>query len=249
MLLKTLLWHRLNGLDTINMTEFLISLAVFLLAHVVPPAPPVRNRLIGWMGRRAYLIAYSILSTVLLGWVILAAQKAPFTPVWNLEIWHYFVPLIVMPFAIWLLISGLIEPNPLSISLRKRSGQTQTGLAAKITRHPVLLGFLLWGVSHIPANGDVIGLIMFGGVVLLAVGGVFMVDRRAKKRLGADEWQALAAGTSLIPLGALFAGRASLKPTPLSWLLIVISLLVYAWILLSAHALFIGVDPMAGIVI
>jgi uncharacterized membrane protein len=51
------------------MTNFLLAILAFLLAHVVPPAPPLRGRLIALFGRRAYLTIYSLVSTLLLVWI------------------------------------------------------------------------------------------------------------------------------------------------------------------------------------
>lgn len=59
------------------MTQFLLALGAFLLAHAVPPLPAVRGRLVALLGRRAYLILYSALSLVLLAWLISAASRAP----------------------------------------------------------------------------------------------------------------------------------------------------------------------------
>jgi hypothetical protein len=56
-----------------TMIEFYGALAVFLAAHVIPASPGLRARLIDAMGRSTYLITYSILSLVLLGWLIVAA--------------------------------------------------------------------------------------------------------------------------------------------------------------------------------
>ena len=30
------------------------------------------------------------------------------------------------------------------------------------TRHPVLWGFLIWAVAHLPPNGDVVSIVLFG---------------------------------------------------------------------------------------
>jgi uncharacterized membrane protein len=38
------------------MAEFLVAIAFFVIAHVVPPVPPVRTRLIAWFGRRQYIV-------------------------------------------------------------------------------------------------------------------------------------------------------------------------------------------------
>jgi uncharacterized membrane protein len=120
------------------MTEFLIAIAAFLLAHAIPPAPPVKARLVDLVGRPAYLILYSLLSLVLIVWVISAAIRAPYLPVWHPEPWQAAVPIVLMPFAAWFLIAGLAEPNPLSISIRAAEAGEKPRPMATITRHPVL---------------------------------------------------------------------------------------------------------------
>ena len=229
------------------MAEFLAAIALFLLAHVVPPAPPVRTRLIAWFGRRLYLVAYSLLSLALTAWIVVAALRAPYWPLWDFSPWQVFVPVLAMPFATWLLLMGLIEPNPLSISLRMAAPDTEPGLAASVTRHPVLWSFLLWAVSHIPPNGNVVALILFGGMALLALSGLAVLDRRAQSRLGKERWQKIAAATSLVPFAALLAGRAHMQ---VSWRLpisLALALAIYGWFLLRGHAWLIGPDPLAAL--
>src|SRR5262249_41683662 len=167
------------------MAEFLIAVGAFLFAHTIPPIPPVRQFLIERLGRRAYLAAYSLLSLGLLAWVIVAARRSPYVPLWQPEPWQAWIPLVVMPFSLWFLIGGLAEPNSLSISLRAAK-EEEIGAMARLTRHPVLWGFLLWALSHIPPNGNVVALILFGGMAGLAFGGFWLIDRRAQRRLGED---------------------------------------------------------------
>ncbi|MGF1631692.1 MAG: NnrU family protein [Kiloniellaceae bacterium] len=52
------------------MTTFLLAIAVFIVAHVVPAATGLRAWLIGRFGRRAYLVGYSLVSLAALAWVI-----------------------------------------------------------------------------------------------------------------------------------------------------------------------------------
>jgi uncharacterized membrane protein len=165
------------------MIEFVVALVVFLAAHVVPPLPPVRSRLIGMLGHRAYIVGYSILSLTLIAWVTAAALRAPFVPLWRAQAWQVFVPVVAMPFAAWFLIGGLAEPNPLSISMRRDEG-LGLGPMTAITRHPVLWGFLLWAASHIPPNGNLVAVILFGGIMVFALLGMARSDARARRRLG-----------------------------------------------------------------
>jgi uncharacterized membrane protein len=227
------------------MTEFLAAIAAFLVAHVVPPAPPVRSRLIAWLGRRTYLASYSLVSLALIVWIILAAGRAPYLPLWDPAEWQALVPLFVMPFAAWLVIAGLAEPNVLSISLRTAGPDAELGPTAAITRHPVQWGFLLWACSHIPPNGDVVSLIMFGGMALLATAGLPVADRRAHRRLGDEQWHQLANRTSLVPFVALIAGRARMLVSGPLLLSTAAALAAYLWFLLDGHERLIGLDPLA----
>jgi uncharacterized membrane protein len=227
------------------MAEFLLAIALFLVAHVIPPAPPVRSRLVAWLGRRVYIACYSLVSIALIVWIVAAARRAPYVPVWDTASWQVLVPLLAMPLATWLIVAGVAEPNPLSISLRAAGPDAEPGPAAAVTRHPVLWGFLLWAASHIPPNGDVVSLVLFGGMAVLALGGMPIVDRRARRRLGEQRWSELAAATSLVPFAALLAGRTRMR---FSWPLLLstaAALAAYAWLLLQGHELLIGVDPLA----
>lgn len=229
------------------MAEFLLAIALFLVAHVIPPAPPVRSRLVAWLGRRVYIACYSLVSIALIVWIVAAARRAPYLPVWDTASWQVLVPLLAMPLATWLIVAGVAEPNPLSISLRAAGPDAEPGPAAAVTRHPVLWGFFLWAASHIPPNGDVVSLVLFGGMAPLALSGMAVVDRRARRRLGAQRWGELAAATSLVPFAALLAGRTRIG---VSWPVLsstAAALAAYAWLLLQGHELLIGVDPLAWI--
>lgn len=226
------------------MTEFLIAIAVFVVAHVVPPAPPVRQRLIALFGRRAYMAGYSLLSLGLIAWIIAAAHRAPYVPLWTPAPWQTLVPIVVMPFAAWLLVAGIAEVNPLSISLRSGGDATEPGPAAAVTRHPVLWAFLLWAASHMVPNGDVVSLILFGGMAILAFAGLAVVDRRARRRLGEERWTRLAAATSVIPFVALAQGRAHLRLSLRFALSLAVAEALYLWFLLQGHIWLIGVDPL-----
>lgn len=229
------------------MAEFLAAIALFLVAHVVPPAPPVRTRLISWLGRRTYLAAYSLLSLALIAWVIAAALRAPYWPLWEFAPWQAVVPVLVMPLALWLLLVGLAEPNPLSITLRTADPDGALGLAASVTRHPVLWAFLLWALGHVPPNGDVVSVILFGGMALLAAGGFAAMDRRARARLGPDRWRQLAARTSIVPFAAMLAGRARVRLPGHLPFSTAATLGIYAWFLVQGHAWLIGPDPLAAL--
>lgn len=229
------------------MAEFLAAVAIFLAAHIVPPLPPVRARLVRLLGRSGYVGLYSALSVALLVWVIVAARRAPYLPLWSPAPWQALVPITAMPVASWLLVAGLSAPNPLSISLRSPGQGEVAGLATTVTRHPVLWALLLWAGSHLVPNGDVVSVILFGGLSALSLAGLFLVDRRVRRRLGEARWTALASGTSMVPFVALATGRARVRFSLRDGIGLAAAVGFYVWFLLVGHAALIGPDPLAWV--
>jgi uncharacterized membrane protein len=211
------------------MIEFLAALLVFLLAHSLPARLGLKERLVARIGRRGYMAGYSLLSLALLAWIIDAARRAPYAPLWDPAPWQALVPLLSMPVAFVLLVAGLAQPNPLSISLR--AGE-EPGAVVALTRHPVLWGFLIWALAHVPPNGDVVSLVLFGGMALFAALGMPLLDRRARRRLGEARWRALAGR-------GLRGDRGGLALAALA------GLALYSWFLFQGHAWLIGADPAA----
>lgn len=227
------------------MIEFCLAIAAFVAAHVIPPSPGVRPRLVALLGRRAYLVGYSVLSLVLIVWLIDAARRAPYLPLWELQPWQAWVPAILMPLALWLTIAGLFEVNPLSVSLVAAPEGATPGPASAVTRHPVLWGFLIWSLAHLVPNGDVVGLVMFGGMAGLSVAGMLALDRRNRRRLGVVDWRNLADRTSLLPFVALATGRARVHTRLRDVGFMTLAIAVYVWFLIDGHVRLIGPDPLA----
>src|SRR5579884_3882519 len=92
--------------------ELSAALIVFFLSHMIPARPQIRRYLIGRLGRGSYILLYALISVGLLAWVIAAAGRAPFVPVWDFEPWQIWVPNIAMPFACVLIALGIGAPNP-----------------------------------------------------------------------------------------------------------------------------------------
>lgn len=150
--------------------EFALSLIAFLGSHIIPIR--FKSRLTALLGRRGYLILYSLLSLVLLFWLISASGRAPFIELWAQPAWSRWLVNLAMPVAFLLGATG--------------------GLAG------VLTGFALWSGAHLIANGDLAHVILFG--MLLAYSAAGLARLRPKLRLrptplrlliGAALWAAL----------------------------------------------------------
>lgn len=190
------------------MSRFLGVFAIFLLSHLIAATPAIRRRLVALLGEVLFTICYSAMSLALFTWLIRSAQQAPYVELWPPQVWTYAMTVALMPVAALLFGAGLLQPNPFSIAFVATPFDPDKPGAVAITRHPLLWALGLWGLAHVPANGDLAAVIMFGGLGSFALIGMWAVETRKRKVLGEAEWQRLAGPTSVLPFGALLAGRA-----------------------------------------
>jgi uncharacterized membrane protein len=220
------------------MAYLALATAAFLATHYVS-STPLRSGLVKTMGENAYLGLYSLVSFATLGSMIWAYARAPVSPLWpGLR----FAPLAAMPIALVLLACGLMSRNPSAVRQQGalRSPEAARGIM-RVTRHPMMWAFALWGLCHLLARGDAAALIFFGGFVLLALSGTLLIDARKAATLG-DDWQRFAAATSNIPFAAIVAGRNSFRPGEIGWKKLLVGLALYATLLLLHPYLF-GTRP------
>jgi uncharacterized membrane protein len=222
--------------------QFIAALLTFLALHIIPAIPGLRGRVVAAIGRRTYLIVYSLVSILALAWLFHAALRLDFIALWQPAAWQAWVTVALTPIGFFLLVAGLLSPNPASISLR--NPELPAGAISTITRHPVLWGFALWAGSHLVPNGDLRSLLLFGALFAFAVLGMVTTDRRARRRLG-DQWPTIARTTSILPFGAVLTGRARLRVDGALVAAAMASALLTAWLLLGGHAMLFGADPLA----
>lgn len=223
------------------MIQFILAFALFLALHSIPAIPAIRQRLVAALGRRTYLILYSLASIASLAWVFHAALALDYVEIWPPAAWQAWITLLLVPVALFLLIAGLVSPNPLSISFRR--GQDRPGAIVSVTRHPVLWGFILWAFGHVIANGDLRSLMLFGTLGLFALLGIWMTDRRNRRRLG-PQWEIRAGATSILPFAAILAGKTRFRIDHAFVLSLAAAALVTLWLLLGGHAGLFSADPL-----
>ncbi len=221
------------------MLEFALALSVFLAAHALPRITGLRDRLIGRFGRAPYLAGYSALSIALVVWLISAAWRAPYLPLWQPSAATAAVPLIVMLPVCLLFAGAAFRPNPLSVSFLGGDTDPEKPGVLALTRHPMLWGFFLWSASHATANGDVVGTIMFGGLAAFSLLGMRILEKRARQRMSPESWERATA----IASGAL-PTRLRRAASPRTALEALAGMAIYG-LLLWLHPILFGVDPLA----
>lgn len=180
--------------------EFAAAYAAFFITHSVPVRAPLRPLLQTALGRRGFTLGYSALSLVALAWLIIAAGRAPFVPLWDWAPWQLHVPLIAMLPVCLILALAIARPNPFSFGGARNDlfDPARPGIV-RLHRHPLLLALVLWATAHAVPNGDLAHLILFGTFAVFATLGTRLVDRRRQREMG-DTWQKLGREVASTPL-------------------------------------------------
>lgn len=215
--------------------EFAFAFAAFFLTHSIPIRPPLRPWAVARLGHAGFGIAYSALSLAVLAWLIAAAGRAPYVPLWDWAPWQNHVVLAVMLPVCVILSLAIARPNPFSFggAQNDRFDPASPGIV-RLTRHPLLLALGIWSAAHILPNGDLAHVILFGTFAGFAMLGGRLVDRRRQREMG-QRWHDLRAALSECP--------ASLSLTADTVLRLAAGLMLYAG-LIWLHPLVIGVDPL-----
>ena len=215
--------------------EFAFAFAAFFLTHSIPIRPPLRPWAVARLGHAGFGIAYSALSLAVLAWLIAAAGRAPYVPLWDWAPWQNHVVLAVMLPVCVILSLAIARPNPFSFggAQNDRFDPASPGIV-RLTRHPLLLALGIWSAAHILPNGDLAHVILFGTFAGFAMLGGRLVDRRRQRDMG-QRWHDLRAALSECP--------ASLSLTADTLLRLAAGLMLYAG-LIWLHPLVIGVDPL-----
>jgi uncharacterized membrane protein len=176
----------------------------FLLSH------PLRPGLVRRLGERGFLLAYSLVAAVTLGWLVQAYRAAPMTPLlWPVGDAIWAGATAVMLLAAVLLMGSLVGNPALPTGGAPASVPGEARGVYAITRHPMLWAFTLWGLVHAAVYPVAANLVLVAAVIVLSLVGAAMQDRK-KARLRPGDWRAWEARTSFWPFAAVAAGRARL---------------------------------------
>jgi len=200
------------------------AVLTFLATHFIS-STPLRPLLARALGEKGYLAAYSLVAFAALGWMIWAYPRAPAVPLFT---GLRYAPAILMPFAFILIAGGLLARNPSAVGQAKalKSAEPARGLL-RVTRDPMMWGFMLWAAAHVLARGELKATVFFGAFFVLAALGALLIDLRKAKALGED-WRRFAAVTSFFPFAAIAQGRNRFDAGEIGWRVPLAGLALYA---------------------
>ena len=215
--------------------ELVASLTVFLITHSVPAIRPVRDRCVSALGEWVYIVVYSLVSIAVIVWMVSAVIRAPYVELWVMTAGAMWTAASLMLPATAFLVFGMTTPNSLSLPVKPEAFDSDNPGVLAVTRHPILLGLALWAVAHIPPNGSLSALVLFGFAFLFSIAGMFIVDARRRRAWGVETWQKQTAKTALL---SWRFGRVPIADQ--RWLIVAVVYALMIWL----HPLVLGVAPL-----
>ena len=194
-----------------------LAVACFVGGHFILSSVRVRGRAVAILGETGFRAFYSLAAIATMAWTVMAYKAAPEIKLWQAGMTLTHVAAVLMPLACILSVAGLTTRGVTMIGGEGMAGEPDavSGIAT-ITRHPFLWGVALWAIGHIAANGTAAGLVLFGGMAVLALGGMAHIDYRRRFAMGPD-WGPIAMTTSAIPFLAAIQGRHRIDWRGIGW--------------------------------
>lgn len=195
------------------MLSLIAASGFFVLIHFGVSGTRLRDVLVARLGAGPYRGAFAVASLIGIVWMTTAYRRAP-----AVDLWGQLIGLRPLAFALVLIAFlfvgiGLATPSPTRVGMETKLAQGTEIVRGivRITRHPFLWGVGLWAFVHLIVNGDLASVILFGSLLLLALGGTVSIDAKRRRSFG-DQWSQFVQATSNVPFAAIAAGRNQLRP-------------------------------------
>jgi uncharacterized membrane protein len=169
----------------------------FLMSH------PLRARFVYVFKAGGFLLVYSLVSLVTFAWMVMEFQRAPKdAALWPAGDIVWAVATVLMLLASILFVGSFVRNPSLPGMPDAMAAQKPSGVF-RVTRHPMMWGFAIWGVSHILVAARPDNLIFSGAIVFLALVGAKAQEIKKAKLVGV-EWDSWLRQTSFgLRLGQL----------------------------------------------
>jgi uncharacterized membrane protein len=193
------------------MPDLIAACAYFLLIHFWVSGTGLRDVLTGKLGERPYRGLFSLASLIGIAWMVYAYRHSPLVPTWGFLLGFRPAAYVLVFIAFFFAVIGILTPSATRVGMESRLDPEQARGMVRITRHPFLWGVALWAATHLIVNGDVASLILFGTLLVLALGGTAAIDAKRRRKFP-ERWQKFAQATSSVPFAAIARGGNRLTP-------------------------------------
>ena len=209
--------------------------------HVGIAGTAARGAAVARLGERGFRLAFSALSVLAIAFLVGSYNAAPTASLWAAPGWLGWALALVMLAASVLFVASVAAPNPTAVGGERALDREPRGIQ-RITRHPMLWSFALWAAVHMLGNGDTASLLFFGAFGLTALAGMPSIDAKVAAR-DPEAWGRYAARTSILPFGAIIAGRNRLALREIGWLPFALGFALWLG-MLAVHRTTFGVSPV-----
>jgi len=222
------------------MLLLILAALLWVFVHVGVSGTALRAHVVARLGEAGFTIAFSVASVATIALLVQAWQGAETAPLWFAPPWlRWLLALLMLP-AFVLFACSLIG-NPTAMGGAKLLAAGPRGIQ-RVTRHPMLWSFAIWAGVHVLGNGDTAAVAFFGAFLVTALAGMPSIDAKMAKRHGED-WAGFAAASSILPGGAILAGRNRLDLKEIGWIAPLAGLVLWAGFL-HAHRQVFGVPAL-----
>jgi uncharacterized membrane protein len=223
------------------MLLLILAALLWTVVHVGIAGTRVRGMLAARLGEGGFRVAYSAVSVVAIYALVAAWTAADTTPLWTADaVLRWVLAALMLP-AILLFVASVAGRNPTSVGQDGALSPEPRGIF-RVTRHPMLWSFALWALVHVLGNGDSAAVVFFGAFLVTALVGMPSIDAKLAARRP-EAWPGFAQATSILPFGAILAGRQRLVLREIGWIVPVIALVLWS-ALLHFHRHVFGVSAV-----
>jgi len=186
----------------------------FALSH------PLRRPLVGRLGEAGFQILYTLVAIATLWLMVQGFRTASPQPAWWLvgdALWAVATLLMLLA---GILFAGSLIGNPaLPVPDARKAAHREPAGVFRITRHPIMWSFALWGISHVLIAPRLDTLILCGAIIVLALVGARLQDGKRFVQMG-DAWLQWQSRTAFVPFarGLAFPGWPALIGGTVLWL-------------------------------
>ncbi|MEO3472486.1 NnrU family protein [Roseomonas sp. CAU 1739] len=222
------------------MLFLLLAALLWVGVHVGVSGTALRGRTVARIGETGFTIAFSLVSFAAIAVLVRAWQGAETAPVWFAPAWlRWMIAALMLP--VFVVFACSLAGNPTAQGGGGLLPRGPRGIQ-RITRHPMLCACAAWAGLHILGNGDTAAIVFFGAFLVTALAGMPSIDAKMAIR-HPDAWAGFAETTSILPFGAILAGRNRLDLKEIGWIAPIVGVLLWAGVM-HGHRLLFGVPVL-----
>jgi uncharacterized membrane protein len=228
---------------TATFASLLTAAVLWVVVHIGVAGTRLRDRLVARVGEGVFRGLFVVASFVLLGslgWSF--AGVGPVRMLWIVPQWLAVLMMLLMLPTLLLFVGSVTTPNPTMVAGHRvlQAPNPAVGIM-RVTRHPMLWSFALWGIVHLVVLGTASAAVLTGAIIVTALAGMPSLDAKYARR-HPQHWPAFAAVTSLVPFAAIAQRRNRLVLSEIGWWRLLLTVVLWA-ALIALHPWAFGVDP------